>query len=67
MMRLSLILIACLSGAAVGSAEEPFDAFLTAHCLRCHGPEKMERELRIDRLSRDFKSGADVHLWAEVI
>jgi mono/diheme cytochrome c family protein len=67
MMRLSLILIACLSGAAVGSAEEPFDAFLTTHCLRCHGPEKMERELRIDRLSRDFKSGADVHLWAEVI
>ena len=67
MMRLSLILIACLSGAAVGSAEEPFDAFLTAHCLRCHGPEKMERELRIDRLSRDFKSGADLHLWAEVI
>ena len=27
----------------------------------------MERDLRIDQLSRDFKSGQDSHLWAEVL
>ena len=48
------------------SAAEPFEAFLTKHCVRCHGPERVERELRIDRLSRDFKIGTDGHLWAEV-
>ena len=48
-------------------AAEPFDAFLTKHCLRCHGPEKVERELRIDRLSRDFETGTDGHLWAEIV
>ena len=44
------------------SANEPFEAFLTKHCVRCHGPEKVERELRIDLLSRDFKTGTDGHL-----
>ena len=48
-------------------AAEPFEAFLEAHCLRCHGPEKEKGDLRIDRLSRDFKLGADTHHWAEVI
>tara|TARA_R110002072_G_scaffold13481_2_gene56915 strand:- start:133879 stop:136353 length:2475 start_codon:yes stop_codon:yes gene_type:complete len=49
------------------SAVEPFEAFLTKHCVRCHGPEKVERELRIDQLSRDFKTGIDGHLWAEIV
>ena len=49
------------------SAAEPFEAFLKKHCLRCHGPEKVERDLQIDRLSRDFKSGGDAHLWAEIV
>lgn len=48
-------------------ADEPFEAFLTQHCLRCHGPDADEGGLRVDQLSRDFKSGADSHLWAEVI
>ena len=48
-------------------AAEPYEAFLAKHCLRCHGPEKVERDLRIDRLSRDFKTGTDGHLWAEIV
>lgn len=48
-------------------AEEPFEAFLRAHCIRCHGPEKEKGDLRIDELSRDFQLGADTHHWAEVI
>jgi mono/diheme cytochrome c family protein len=43
------------------------DTFVTKHCIRCHGPDKHEGELRIDQLSRDFKSGIDGHRWAEVI
>ncbi len=35
--------------------------------MRCHGPEKVERDLRIDQLSRDFQAGADGHLWAEIV
>src|SRR3984885_14390071 len=46
---------------------EPSEAFLDKHCVRCHGPEKKKGELRIDRLSRDFKSGVDAHRWLEVI
>ena len=48
-------------------AAEPFEAFLDKHCIRCHGPEKQKGDLRIDRLSRDFKLGADTHHWAEVM
>ncbi len=66
-MRLCFFVCACLSGAALVSAADPFDAFLEKHCLRCHGPKKVERDLRIDQLSRDFNSGTDVHLWAEIV
>lgn len=56
-----------LAFAGAGRAAEPFEAFLEAHCIRCHGPEKEKGDLRIDELSRDFKLGADTHHWAEVI
>jgi hypothetical protein len=48
-------------------AAEPFDAFLETHCIRCHGPEKVKGDLRIDQLSRKFRLGEDSHLWAEVL
>ena len=54
-----------LSGAVL--AAEPFEGFLEKHCIRCHGPEKEKGDLRLDRLSRDFKLGADSHHWAETI
>ena len=56
-----------LSGAASASAAEPFEAFLKKHCVRCHGPQKEEGDIRIDRLSRDFKAGVDSHHWAEAL
>lgn len=48
-----------LQGAVVGA--EPFEAFLEKHCAGCHGPEKQKGDLRLDRLSRDFKLGEDNH------
>ncbi len=53
------------SGAAFGA--EPFEAFLAKHCIRCHGSEKEEGDIRIDRLSRDFAAGVDTHHWAETL
>ena len=49
------------------SAVEPFEAFLEKHCVRCHGSQKEEGDIRIDRLSRDFKAGGDTHHWAEAL
>lgn len=58
----------CVSFSTVAvAAEQSFELFLKAHCLRCHGPDRVERDLRIDQLSRDFRSGVDSHLWAEII
>lgn len=62
-----LLLAASLGLAVAVPGAESFEGFLTAHCLRCHGPEKEKGDLRIDRLSRDFKLGADTHHWAEMI
>ncbi|MFT5407687.1 MAG: mono/diheme cytochrome c family protein [Verrucomicrobiales bacterium] len=56
----------CLAAGTL-SAAEPFEEFLATHCASCHGPEKEKGDLRIDRLSRDFKTGADGHLWAEIV
>lgn len=56
-----------LAWASAVLAEEPFEKFLTTHCVRCHGPEKVEGDIRIDQLSRDFRLGTDTHHWAEAI
>ncbi|MHC4879088.1 MAG: DUF1592 domain-containing protein [Planctomycetota bacterium] len=66
-MRFVAVVTACLCVSVSVSAADPYEAFLNKHCLRCHGPEKVERDLRVDRLSRDFKSGVDGHLWAEIV
>ena len=57
----------CLGLVGVVRGAEPFEAFLEKHCVRCHGPRKEEGDVRIDRFSRDFKSGADTHHWAEAL
>jgi hypothetical protein len=46
---------------------EPFEEFLTKHCIRCHSAQKEEGDIRLDRLSRDFKAGLDTHHWAEAL
>lgn len=71
MTRFVFSLLAILGGsfglAGAVRAGEPFDAFLETHCISCHGPKKEKGDLRIDRLSRDFKLGADAHRWADLI
>lgn len=62
---LSFVLAAANAGTA--NAAESFEVFLKTHCIKCHGPEEEKGDLRIDELSRDFASGYDTHLWAEVI
>ena len=62
-----MILATVLGMASTVSGAEPFEGFLTMHCLRCHGPDKEEGDIRFDRLSRDFKSGTDTHHWAEAL
>jgi Protein of unknown function (DUF1592)/Protein of unknown function (DUF1588)/Protein of unknown function (DUF1595)/Protein of unknown function (DUF1585)/Protein of unknown function (DUF1587)/Planctomycete cytochrome C len=66
-IRLILLAMTILSFVSADCGAEPFEAFLTKHCLRCHGSQKEEGDLRFDQLSRDFKSGADTHHWAEAL
>ncbi len=63
----SLTVIVSLSGAHDALGADSFEAFLEQHCVRCHGPKKSEGDVRIDKVSRDFKSGADAHHWAEIL
>lgn len=46
---------------------DAFEGFLQKHCIRCHGPEKEEGDIRLDQLSRDFRLGLDSHHWAEAL
>ena len=61
------LLVLGLSLNGVAQAAEPYEAFIQKHCARCHGPEKEKGDLRFDKLSRDFKLGADTHHWAEAM
>ncbi|QDS94669.1 hypothetical protein FF011L_34490 [Roseimaritima multifibrata] len=65
--RSIVLMIASFSLAGAVRGADPFEAFLTQHCNRCHGPEADEGEVRLDQLSRDFSSGVDAQHWGEVI
>ena len=62
---ISILLLASVVG--FSHAAEPFEGFLQKHCIACHGPKKTKGDLRLDQLSRDFKSGVDGQVWAEVV
>ena len=63
----SLTIAVSLSSAGAGLGADSFEGFLEKHCVRCHGPAKVEGDVRIDKFSRDFKAGADAHHWGEVL
>lgn len=65
--RIVLILGAMIGSASVAAGAEVLEGFLTKHCVRCHGPQKEEGDIRFDRLSRDFKAGVDSHHWGEAL
>jgi hypothetical protein len=67
--RIASILLSAdiLTLALCSQAAEPFEEFLQKHCIDCHGPKKSKGDLRLDQLSRDFKSGIDGQVWAEVV
>lgn len=67
LLQFSLVFSLGLGMVGAVRGAEPFEAFLEKHCLRCHGPRKEAGDLRVDRLSRDFKAGVDTHHWAEAI
>ncbi len=39
---------------------------LLKSCLGCHGPNKTEGRLRVDKLAPDLLSGSDVERWREI-
>ena len=67
LVRKLLLFSACLGFGSAVHAAQPFEAFLEKHCVRCHGPQKEEGDIRIDKLSRDFKAGRDSHHWSEAL
>lgn len=40
--------------------------FLAKHCVACHGPQKVEGELALDRLDPDMKESTSAARWATV-
>ncbi len=42
-------------------------SFLNAHCLRCHGAEKVEGDLRLDQLNDDLSKPTTFERWREIV
>jgi len=43
------------------------EPFLKEHCLRCHGPEKSNGELRLDQLDGDLTKSSTFERWREIV
>ena len=70
--------LACLllmqNSNAAGAEASRLDAFnnelkpiIAKYCLRCHGSELQEGDLRIDQLNPDLVNGKDADFWHEVL
>ena len=46
--------------------QESVQPILSRSCLACHGPERSEGRLRVDKLNPDLLTGPDVERWREV-
>ncbi len=53
--------------AAQTAARTAPNVFLQKHCVRCHGPEKQEADLRIDTLDARFTDKRSADAWVEVL
>ena len=64
-----LFLLSSLSATAVRADfyKENFEPFIKEHCVRCHGPEKQESDLRLDTLETDFSHRRTADVWIEVM
>lgn len=47
--------------------ERTIQPLLKKHCVRCHGAEKQEAQLRLDQLSPDMLASKTASLWHELI
>lgn len=72
---LPVVVLACFSQPAVAveiaagakgfvSRVKPF---FTAHCVRCHGPEKQKAELALHTIPGDLSRDGNVELWETIL
>jgi mono/diheme cytochrome c family protein len=52
---------------ALAAFRKDVQPVLTKTCVRCHGPDTQEGNIRIDTLDPDLLHGSDVDWWLEVV
>lgn len=48
------------------SFEKSVEPILEEYCLKCHGPDEQENDVRVDTLDRDFVNGRDGETWHDM-
>lgn len=61
-----LMAVGCRSTLGADSLENDISSMFSEYCLRCHGPEKSEGRLRVDRLTAVFTDRDNATAWIEV-
>lgn len=51
---------------SLASFREKVEPVLKETCVRCHGPDHVEGNIRIDTLNPDLANGPDAHWWLEI-
>ena len=59
--------VAWTQAAAGDDFSSELQPFFSAHCLKCHGPEKQEGDLRLDTLAREFGNERTAAKWTEMM
>jgi len=62
-----LVVLSAVASPAAGLTDAPTAAFLKDHCLRCHGPEKVKGDLRLDQLDTELAKPSTFERWREIV
>lgn len=66
-LRTSLTLCAAGLLPALPAAAYDYAPFFARHCVKCHGPEKAEADLRLDQMAAPSGSPESVETWTAII
>ncbi|MBI3877652.1 MAG: DUF1592 domain-containing protein, partial [Verrucomicrobia bacterium] len=65
--RVFWVALLTLAHEAAAAMDSQTTAFFKEHCLRCHGPEKVKGDLRLDQLDTDFSKPSNFERWREIV
>ena len=68
LLAIAMLLLVMTAGPSLAQdLERTLEPFLTQHCLRCHGPDDQEGQVRVDQLDWEINTNDTAQRWQDLL